>query len=111
MSSDDSSSSNWTVSGLGASSANAVFAGSYNRIGSQVSKVRNHNTFTSTLHYTLTNINVSKTDHHIVSGTASLTFDGQSTSGNTWTYNGSVTFNGNGTATLSINGNTYTINL
>lgn len=111
MASDDSATSDWTISGLDASASNANFDGSYTRNGSQVSKVRNQNAFTSNLNYSLDNILVSKSTHQIVSGSATVAFYGQSTSGNTWSYNGEVVFNGNGTATLTINGNTYTINL
>ena len=61
--------------------------------------------------YSLNNIAVSKTTYNIVSGTASVVFNGVSSTGNQYTYDGTITFNGNNTATLVINGNTYTINL
>ncbi|RZJ67461.1 MAG: hypothetical protein EOO50_05595 [Flavobacterium sp.] len=111
MSSDDAAALQWTLAGLDATSQNATLDGSYVRNGSQVSKVREQNTFKSTLTYDLTAINVSKTNHQIVSGSASVAFAGVSSNGNSYNYNGTITFNGNGTATLVINGNTYTINL
>jgi hypothetical protein len=111
MSSNDSAVAQWDVTNLDASNANVLFNGSYVRNGTQVSKVRNHNTFSSTLTYSLGNIAVNKTTHKIASGTATVSFTGVSSTGNHYTFNGTITFNGNDTATLVINGNTYTINL
>lgn len=111
MSSDDEAVSNWAITGLEASNTTAFFNGTYTRTGTQVSKVRNQNTFSSTLTYSLSNIAVNKTTHQIASGSASVTFTGVSSTGNQYTYNGTITFNGDNTATLVINGNTYTINL
>ncbi|MCG2792640.1 MAG: hypothetical protein L6262_03705 [Weeksellaceae bacterium] len=111
MSSDDNAVAEWKLTTLDASSATTLFNGSYVRTGTQVSKVRNQNTFSSTLTYALTDIAVNKSTHKIASGKASLVFSGTSSTGNQYTYNGAVTFNGNNTATLVINGNTYTINL
>lgn len=111
MSSDDSSDAVWTVTGLEAESANVDFDGFYSRSGTQVSKVRNQNTFASTLDYNLDHIKVSKTTHKIVSGSATVSFDGTVSNGNAYSYDGTITFNGNDTATLVINGNTYTLSL
>ncbi|MDI1255967.1 MAG: hypothetical protein PSV16_07680 [Flavobacterium sp.] len=110
MSSDDNAAAQWTISDLDAA-ANTLFNGSYVRTGTQVSKVRNQNTFSSTLTYSLNDIVVNKTTHQIVSGTATVVFTGVSSTGNQYTYNGAITFNGDTTATLVINGNSYTINL
>jgi hypothetical protein len=111
MSSSDNAVSNWTMTGLNTNSTNAIINGSYQRNGTQVSKVRNKNSFKSTINYTTTNINVDKTSHKIVSGSSTVNFVGTSSTGNQFTYNGTITFNGNDMATLVINGNTYTINL
>lgn len=111
MSSDDNVNANWDITDLDASTSNTLFNGSYVRIGSQVSKVRNMNTFNSTLTYSLNSIAVNKDTYKIASGSASVVFEGISTSGNSYTYNGTITFNGDDTATLVINGNTYTIYL
>lgn len=111
MSSDDNAVSNWTMTGLNTTSTNAIINGSYQRNGTQVSKVRNNNSFQSTINYTSTNINVNKTTHKIESGLATVSFIANSSSGNQYSCTGTITFNGNDTATLVINGNTYTINL
>jgi predicted small secreted protein len=111
MSSDDNAVAQWTITNLETANVNTLFNGSYVRTGTQVSKIRNQNTFSSTLTYSLSNIAVSKATHRIASGSATVTFTGVSSTGNQYTYNGTITFNGDNTATLVINGNTYTINL
>ena len=111
MSSDDSSELSWTVTGLPPSNDSVVFNGSYERQGTQISKVFNMNTFSSTLTIDLTNVTVNKTTYMIESGTATVNFVGTSSSGNQYTYTGSITFNGDGTANLVINGNAHIINL
>jgi len=111
MSSNDNAVAQWSISNLDATNTNTLFNGSYVRTGTQVSKVRNQNTFSSTLTYSLNNIAVNKTTHQIASGSAAVTFTGVSSTGNQYSYNGTITFNGNNTATLVINGNTYTITL
>ncbi|MDF1676550.1 MAG: hypothetical protein P1U44_12620, partial [Vicingaceae bacterium] len=72
--------------------------------------VRNQNPFTSTINDSLTNIEVDKTTHKILSGNASITLI-VTFAGNQYNFSGNITFNGNNTATLVLNGNTYTINL
>lgn len=111
MASDDEAVASWSISALDPSNENTLFNGSYIRTGTQISKVRNQNTFSSTLTYALDNIAVNKTTHKIVSGSATVAFSGVSATGNQYNYNGTITFNGDATATLVINGNTYTINL
>ncbi|AWM14381.1 hypothetical protein DI487_11290 [Flavobacterium sediminis] len=111
MTSDDSSNADWNLTGLNTLVDNISLNGSYERNGSQVSKVRYRNSFTSTLTYSISDLQVNKTSYEIQAGTASVHFVGTVSNGNQYTYNGSVTFNGDGTATLVINGNTYIINL
>ncbi|MDK2772640.1 MAG: hypothetical protein KYX68_10505 [Flavobacterium sp.] len=111
MSSDDHASANWEITGLDASTDVVALNGAYERIGSQVSKVRNMNTFASTLNYTINSLQVNKVSYQIQSGTIALSFIGTSSNGNQYTFSGTITFNGNQTATVVINGNTYVINL
>ncbi len=110
MSSDDNAEANWVISNLDTANASVFFNGNYQRLGTQVSKVRNQNTFTSTINYSLANIKVDKVTHKIVSGNASITLV-VTFAGNQYNFSGNVTFNGNNTATLTLNGNTYSINL
>ena len=110
MSSNDTIETLFSVTGLTATGSTTIFNGSYTRKGTQVSKIRN-TSFNSTLTYNLSNINVNKTTFMIQSGSASVNFVGVSSSGNQYTYSGTITFNGNETAILVLNGNTYTISL
>jgi hypothetical protein len=56
-----------------------------------------------------TNINVNKDSRSIVSGTGTVNYSG-SIAGNTITRTGTIVYNGNGTATLTLdNGNVFTI--
>lgn len=107
----DTSTTQFTITGLSVTAAAAIFNGTYVRNGYQESKVLQQRHFNSVLTYTLTNITVNKSNHHITGGTAAVTFVGAGSGGNSYTYSGAITFNGNSTATLVINGNTYTINL
>lgn len=103
MSSNDSANANWTVlssNGNGPTGGTATVNGTYNRDGSQTSKVRNKNIFTSKIILTTTNLVVDKATKVILGGTASLTVTGNNTNGNSFSYAGSITFNGNGQATL-----------
>ncbi len=111
MSSEDEFELTWTVTGLPPINSSIIFNGDYVREGTQVSKVLNMNTFSSALTFSLANVSVSKTTYQIESGTAHVSFVGVSSNGNQYTYSGILTFNGDGTATLILNGNTYIINL
>lgn len=109
MSSNDSSEGSLTISGLDKGAAYIVNT-SYIRNGSQQSKILNRNSFTSNITITSENINVDKTTQEITSGTATVSISGASTSGRSFSYSGTITFNGNKNATLDLgNGNTYTI--
>lgn len=111
MTSDD----NWTgtidFTQLGSSSDVAVINGSYVRNGYQESKVRQRRSFNSVITINLSDVQINKITRVIAGGTASVSITGAGSGGNSFSYNGSITFNGNSTATLVINGNTYTINL
>lgn len=111
MYSDDNSHSTLTVTGLAPAETAAVFNGSYVRNGHQESKVLQRRNFNSVLTYTLNAVTVNKVTQKIQGGTTSVTFAGTGSGGNTYNYNGSITFNGDDTATLILNGTTYTINL
>lgn len=112
MSSSNSGNMAWTVTGLGSgSSVPYSFSGTFSRSGSHTSKVRNQVTFTSDLQVTVTAVTVDKTTQHITGGTGNVTLNCQSSTGKTYTFTGTLVFNANGTATLTINGTSYPINL
>ncbi len=108
MISDDSSVSNWTVNNL-ITGSSWTLNGTYVRSGNQTSKVRNRSSFVSELTIGVENLAVSKNTLDIVSGAATFTLTGSVNGGSGFSRSGSIVFNGNGTATVTINGQTYEI--
>lgn len=100
---------NWTVTGLNATFANYSYSGSLHRNGTYTSKVGSQRTFTTDVNASTSNLTVAKSDHKIVSGTAAITIACTSSDGNVYSFEGGLVFNGNNTATLTINGNVYQI--
>ncbi len=108
--SDDSASSQWTVSSL-TSGLFYILNGSYTRQGSQMSKIGDQNTFTSNVVFAVTDLKVSKLTKLINSGLSTFTITGQSTTGASFTVVGSVEFLGDGGAIITINGQTWEVDL
>lgn len=111
MESTNSGTRNWSLTGLLPNAPAYTLNGSFVRNGSHTSKVRNQNTFTVVINTELTNVTVDKTTYRITGGTGTCTAVCSVSNGNSYNFNGSILFNGNNTATLTINGNTYTIQL
>ncbi len=110
MSSTDNSTGGFTLTGLPATSSQYVFNASYARSGSQTSKIGNQKTFSSSLQIQSANLTVDKTSQQIVSGTATVSISGTSSSGNSFNFNGTITFLGGNKATLLLtSGTSYTI--
>jgi len=112
MASDDQVTASATLTGLSSASATITFNQSYQRSGSQQSKIRNKRSFTSNLLIESSNLVVNKNTYKIESGTASISIDGAASDGSHFSYNGTIVFYGNEKATLSIDGGAeYIINL
>lgn len=111
MQSSNSGNSSLTVTGLQPSAQQYTVSGSYSRSGSCTSKVRNHNTFTSEINITLTNVAISKSTMKITGGNGTATVQCSTTGGRNYNFTGDIVFNGDNTATLTVNGNSYTIQL
>ena len=111
MSSSNSGGINWVLTGLDVSSSEYSFNGSLNRSGTHTSKVRNKYTFNTSLSITSSNVMIDKTTHKIVSGSGSVTLTCDVVDGGSYDFSGSIVYHANETATLTINGNTYTITL
>ena len=112
LSSTNSGSANVTIAGLTSTATNFVLNGEYIRDGSFQSKVGNKSSGNSHIDIVGTNITLSKPGRKILSGTATITITGTGPKGNSFSYSGTITFNGDGTATLAWSGGaTYTINL
>lgn len=100
-----------TVTGLQPSAQEYTFNGSTSRTGSHTSKVRNQNTFDVAIESTLNDITVSKTTYRITGGNGTVTAVCNTSNGTSKTFSGTLVFNSNSTATLTINGSDYTIQL
>jgi len=109
--SDDAASFSGTLSGLKLTDPVYFWSGTYQRSGTQELRFRTQNNINTELDITLSNIEISKgVEPTILSGSG--TYSAEITlNGNTSPYVGTLTFNGNGTATVVINGMAYTINL
>lgn len=110
MESFDASSSTWNLDNL-ILGTEYVLNGDYSRSGSQTSKIRDENSLTSTVEMSLTNLNVDKGSRRIQSGTADVTISGQSSTGHNLSVEAEVIFQGNGSAIVVVNGNSYEIDL
>lgn len=109
--SDDNTSANLSITGIEPGSSALNFSGNLSRSGTQVITI-NSNTreITSTITLTLSDLVVNKSTYEIESGTGTAQVSASNGS-ETYTFSGSIVFNGGGTATLTLNGNSYTINL
>ncbi|SEJ83111.1 hypothetical protein SAMN05192553_1239 [Cyclobacterium xiamenense] len=109
--SDDSSTFMATVTGLQPTSSVLTYNATFERVGTQqLTTNQTTRTVTSDFDATLVDLVVGKSDYEVDSGTGTFTLTGSTNQGN-FSYNGSIVFNGNQTATLTINGNQYTIDL
>ena len=95
------SSTSSTLTGNG----NINYTGSADYEGKKTSK-----TVETTLAMTLSDLVINKTTYEIEGGTASITITASS-GGNSITKTASITFAGGGSATITINGNSYTISI
>jgi hypothetical protein len=103
---------NWTLTGFGPDlSQPLLLNGTISRNGTRTSKVRNKLTFETSVNHTYTDVTIDKTSDRITGGSGTVTAVINVSNGTTKTYNGTVVFNGDGTATLTINGRVFTIQL
>ncbi len=108
--SDDQANSDWVLDNL-VYGTEYVLNGTYKREGTQASKVRAQNTFSSTVEFTVTDLSVGKIKRRINSGSANLLITGQASTGESFSISGTVEFLGDGVATVTINGEVYEIDL
>lgn len=111
IASTNSGSSSFTVSGLEGDIANFSVAGGYERDGSFKSKVDTTNAGNSHTNINVQSLVVTKLGHKIVSGAATFTITGNVPKKGDFSFSGSIVFNGDGTAKLTVNGTIYIVNL
>ncbi len=110
MSSNDSGTTTFTVGGLVQSSANYTVNGEYKRSGSFAKKTGNMNQGSSNVDIIVSSLVVPKSGGVIASGTANFTLSGSSNN-SSYSFNGTITFTGNNSANLVVNGTAYVVNL
>lgn len=98
-----------TFTGLSPQEAAYRVNGSYTLTGDLTGDLRRIDpTFDCTTILTLTDLGISKSTYDITGGTGTVVITGTNGQGNTRTLNGTLTFNGDGTVTVVINGHTHT---
>lgn len=111
LASQHSGTSNLTITALDESAASYIINGNYNRSGAFQSKIRNKNSSTSTVDFSINDLTVNKTDQRVLSGSASVTLTGSISGKGSFTYTATVVFEGDETATVTINGTVYHVDL
>lgn len=111
MSGNSTGTRNWTLTGFGPDFTQLKLNGTISRNGMRTSKVRNKLSFETTINHTYTDVTINKETEQITGGTGTVSAIIKISNGNTKTFNGTVLFNANGTATLTINGRVFTIQL
>jgi len=101
----------FTVTGLAPSVESYTLNGTYVRNGDFQSKKNTSNQGTHTVNITVTNVTVSKSTKTITGGTATFSVSGNVPAKGSWSYSGTLTYNGDGTANLTLSGTVYIINL
>ncbi|MDX1907373.1 MAG: hypothetical protein SF053_10100 [Bacteroidia bacterium] len=109
MNSDDAAEGTFAVTGLQPSITILTFNGKYVRTGTQNFTGRNAKSTTSTLEMTVLNLTYDEGQDEITGGTAEIELTGAVTGGSSFSFTGTLTFNGNQSATLVINGTSYPI--
>jgi len=103
---------NYVVTGLALQSSSYIFNGTITRNGNTtLTLLNNTKEYSSNLGFTLNNLSVNKSTYIIESGSATFILTGTIANGSTYSKNGSIVFNGNGSATITLGGNTYNITL
>ncbi len=110
ISSESSSSFNGSLTGLEFISPAITWNGTYIRSGANVFLFRQSNSGASTLDLTLTDVVVHKESRMITSGSGEYSLI-LTLNGNTETYEGTITFNGDQTAIIVLNGMEFIIDL
>jgi hypothetical protein len=85
--------------------------GTYVRLGSETFRVGDADQLTTALQATLTNITIDRNTKRVTGGTVALSVTAARDDNSTITLTGTLTFLGNGLATLVLNGKTFSVNL
>ncbi|MFI5137244.1 MAG: hypothetical protein ACHQIM_05405 [Sphingobacteriales bacterium] len=111
LSSTNSGSSIFTVNGLLPTATNFVINGEYKQNGSFQSKVDTAKHGNNNIDIVVKGLTITKPARTVAGGTATISISGDTPKKGSFSYTGTLVFNGNGTATLTLNAKVYTINL
>ncbi|MCB0677031.1 MAG: hypothetical protein KDC30_10105 [Saprospiraceae bacterium] len=107
--SQDSAEGEWNVGNL-LIGQTILVNGAYSRSGTQTSKVFNQQTYSSEFSVDVTDLGIDKSTYEISGGTGDFTLSGENGDGQSFSISGTITFLGNQSAAVTINGQTHTIN-
>ena len=101
----------FTIAGLTQNATNYVINGQYNRKGSFQSKIGNKKSGQGSVSLAVTNLTLTKPGRKISGGTGTITIAGTTSAHGSFSFTGTLLFNGDGTANLTVDGTVYVINL
>lgn len=110
LSSTNLGSATFRVAGLTAGVTGYVINGEYKVAGTFQSKVGDKHYTNSNVDVNVVNLIINKATKQVTSGSATITVNG-STTAHSFAFTGTLTFNGNGTASLTLNGSNYLIDI
>lgn len=110
MTSNDYGDATWELTGLNETVAEFTANGDYSRNGEQTFKAEGIVT-ESNMDMVVTNLKIDKTSEAITEGTAEVSVHGSTDAGDSFDFEGEIVFNGNGKATLTVNGKKFNITL
>lgn len=100
-----------TIAGLTPTATVHVVNGEYKSMGTFKLKADSTNRGSANVDIVVKNLTINKSTQVIAGGTATVIVTGTTVKKGDFTYNGTLTFNGNNMTTMSLNGTTYIINL
>lgn len=111
MSASSTATATLTFTGLAPGATEYTLNGTYTREGSATSKIRAKNSFTYTLTINVNDFTINKTSYAIEGGSGTVSLTANTSTGNTFTFNGTLTYLDANTATLVVGSRTFTINI
>jgi hypothetical protein len=99
------------VTGIAPQALNFIINGEYKRNGSFQSKIDTAKHGTQSIDIVVNALTLLKPARTIVSGTATITVSGNIPKKGNFSYSGDIVFNNDNTATLTLNGTIYTVNV
>ena len=106
---DEQASGTLTFTGLNPQATDYIVNGSYTLEGDVTGDLRRVDpTFSCTTTIALVNVTISKSTYKITGGSGTIQITGTNGQGNTRTLDGTLTFNGDGTVTVVVNGHSHT---